>query len=558
MEKIQALALNGEIRSNNAQWVARDNEVAQMTDKLKRARLGVVVDEAQLKAELKAASPAARSQDAAEAPGFAPGFAPAVDWRSRNGNHVTPPKDQGNCGSCVSFCVTGLVESMASIERNQLLNLSEADLHFCSSHGANCGGWWPADALGQVNQRGIPDEAAFPYPAGLPGSAVCNTVPDRNQRAVKITNFGAIADVAQRKEHLTNVGPCSAVIQVFNDFFSYSSGVYSHVSGALAGLHCVLVIGYSEADHCWLCKNSWGTQWGDGGFFRIAYGQCGIDTDFPFHWARDVTLPGVIWSGWESLGGKLTSRPQAVSWAANRIDVVVRGDDSAVHHKWWDGTSWKGWESLGGFIHGAPAICSWASGRLDIFAVGVDHKLYHKWFQGGWSNWESLGGFLTSEPAAVSWGPNRIDVFARGGDSTLHHLWWDGAWHGWESLGGTLSSAPAVSSWAPGRLDVFSRATDCQLSHKWFSGGWSNWESLGGMITDAPAAESWGPNRIDVFAPGANFHMFHKAWNGSKWLDWVDLGGVLCSGVGVSSWAAGRLDTFVMATNSEMHHKWTV
>jgi len=51
-----------------------------------------------------------------------------------------------------------------------------------------------------------------------------------------------------------------------------------HVSGPDGGLHCVEVIGYSEAEQCWICKNSWGAGWGEGGFFRIAYGQCAIDS----------------------------------------------------------------------------------------------------------------------------------------------------------------------------------------------------------------------------------------------------------------------------------------
>src|SRR5258708_8303848 len=91
-----------------------------------------------------------------------PVFDPVVDWRNRNGNHINSVKDQKNCGSCVSFCTIAVTEAMASIEQGQLLDLSEADLHFCSSHGANCGGWWPSDAHAQLQNPGTPREATLP------------------------------------------------------------------------------------------------------------------------------------------------------------------------------------------------------------------------------------------------------------------------------------------------------------------------------------------------------------------------------------------------------------
>jgi peptidoglycan hydrolase-like protein with peptidoglycan-binding domain len=173
---------------------------------------------------------------------------------------------------------------------------------------------------------------------------------------------------------------------------------------------------------------------------------------------------------------------------------------------------WHGWESLGGVLTSSPAVSSWASGRLDCFGRGTDNALWHKWFSGGWSGWESLGGVLTSAPAAVSWGPNRIDVFARGTDNALWHKWFNGSWHNWESLGGVLTSGPGVSSWASGRLDCFARGTDNAMWHKWFNGGWSGWESLGGVITSDPDAVSWAPNRIDAFARGTDNAMWHKWW----------------------------------------------
>ena len=84
-------------------------------------------------------------------------------------------------------------------------------------------------------------------------------------------------------------GPMVAGMAVYQDFFSYAGGVYKHVSGSLAGYHAISVVGYNETDRYWICKNSWGTGWGelgpDGsrGWFRIAYGDSGLDTQFAFY-----------------------------------------------------------------------------------------------------------------------------------------------------------------------------------------------------------------------------------------------------------------------------------
>ncbi len=53
--------------------------------------------------------------------------------------------------------------------------------------------------------------------------------------------------------------------------------------------------------------------------------------------------------GWLGvLGGIIQSAPAAVSWDRNRLDVFALGTDSAVWHRWWDGSGWRGWDSLGG------------------------------------------------------------------------------------------------------------------------------------------------------------------------------------------------------------------
>jgi len=561
MAPLNTAALVQTLRDSAARWTARETPQSQLTDDDKKALLGVIFTPED---RALAANPPAEA--AATGP---VAYAPAVDWRNRGGNHVTSVKDQKHCGSCVSFCCTAVVESMASIEHGQLLDLSEADSHFNSNHGPSCGGWNADACLEQIKQRGVVSDTALPYmnafdnppqndPATNLWKPYVRSTPNRAATQVSINSHGLIGGVSARKQYLTDIGPCSASFDVYDDFFSYAGGVYHHVAGGLAGGHCVEVIGYSDAEGCWIAKNSWGTSWGMSGYFRIAYGDCNFDT-YAFATAQGVTLPVTHgWSGWESLGGVLTSKPSATSWGPNRIDAVVRGTDSAVWHRWWDGSSWGGWESLGGGCQSGPAICSWAAGRLDMFVVGQDHQLWHKWYQGGWSGWEPLGGLLSSDPACVSWGPNRIDVVARGMDSAMWHTWWDGShWGGWESLGGVLDSAPAVASWSANRLDTFVKGTDSHLYHKWWNGSkWSDWENLGGYVGGNPAAVSWGPNRIDVFYPGSTFSMKHKWWDGANWSGEEDLGGQLGSGCAVSSWATGRLDCFVAGTDSAMWHKW--
>ena len=47
------------------------------------------------------------------------------------------------------------------------------------------------------------------------------------------------------------------------------------------------------------------------------------------------TIASSGWSGWESLGGQLTSGPAAASWSPGRLDVLARGTDNAIWHRWY-------------------------------------------------------------------------------------------------------------------------------------------------------------------------------------------------------------------------------
>jgi hypothetical protein len=274
---------------------------------------------------------------------------------------------------------------------------------------------------------------------------------------------------------------------------------------------------------------------------------------------RDIESSSVFAnSGWEALGGVLSSGPDAASWGLNRIDVFGRGTDNALWHKWWDGSSWSHWEPLGGVLSADPGVVSWGSGRLDVFVKGADEQLWHRWHEGGaWSDWEPLGGVLASGPDAASWGPGRIDVSVRGTDNALWHKWWDGrSWSDWEPLGGVLKSDPTAVSWGSGRIDVFARGEDDALYHKWFDRtSWADWERVGANLRSSPDVSSLGAGRLDVFAANRDLALRGKIFDQS-WKAWDGLGGRVSSDPSAVSWGPLRIDVFVRGADMQLWHTW--
>lgn len=257
---------------------------------------------------------------------------------------------------------------------------------------------------------------------------------------------------------------------------------------------------------------------------------------------------------------QLTADPDAVSWAAGRVDVFARAGDNTLWHQFSDGGVWSAAESMGGSLTSGPGVASWGPNRLDVFVKGGNEGLYQRFWNGAaWGDWAALGAAneISSDPAAVSWGPNRIDVFARAKNDGLWHIFWNGsAWSEPENLGGSLIGGPAVASWGSGRLDVFVHGGGHALYHKAFRGGkWDEWESLGGTLTSDPAAVSWGPDRIDVFGRAADNSLAHIVYDQGKWSAWETLGGSLLGSPAVATQGAGKLDVFVRGSDSTPHQR---
>lgn len=258
------------------------------------------------------------------------------DNRDVNGkNFTTAVKDQGGCGSCVAFGTTAVMETTYQRQTNNAnsdINLSEAHLFYChgGDDGRSCSnGWWPDKALEKANEKGVATDDMYPYTGTQQACSV--TSGWQNSKATS-AGHTKLETRAAMKDWLSRKGSITGCFLVYQDFFAYRSGVYRHVSGEAAGGHCVEICGYDDNQACWICKNSWGTQWGEAGFFRIGYGQCQIETwAGPYgcngvslrSWARDTLVAG-LWSN--------TSQNNAHAYLSGVGWRLIQNDDAATHH----------------------------------------------------------------------------------------------------------------------------------------------------------------------------------------------------------------------------------
>jgi len=234
-------------------------------------------------------------------------------------------RDQSNCGSCWAMAATESFNDRYCIQTGDAKTLfGTEDTNACCngiscSLSMGCNGGQPSGAWKWFTKDGVSTggdyedigtgDSCKPYSmqscahhvSPPPGVVACDSLPSydtpkctsscsdskyttayKNDKHLASSSYG-IKSISDIQKELMEKGSIAVAMKVYEDFESYSSGVYQHVSGDYLGGHAIKLVGWGvdNGTPYWTCMNSWNTYWGENGSFRILRGsdECGIESD---------------------------------------------------------------------------------------------------------------------------------------------------------------------------------------------------------------------------------------------------------------------------------------
>lgn len=207
----------------------------------------------------------------------------SLSWEAQNCDHGV--KNQGRCGSCWAVATAGMLSDRCCLQGKDAGWLSAQELVSCDKKSKGCAGGWCTWALDYAKTvKGLVPEACYPYEAmDKPCPSKCvDGKPWAESHVCNCPEYKNCVGIPAIKTCLKS-GPVTVAFGVCKSFFAYKSGIYKcDCAGNYAGLHAVLAMGYKDAPECsWRVRNSWGTAWGDKGYFDIGCNECGIQGTYP-------------------------------------------------------------------------------------------------------------------------------------------------------------------------------------------------------------------------------------------------------------------------------------
>jgi len=219
-----------------------------------------------------------------------------VFWDWRKYGIVNPIKNQYGCNACWAFSAVGTLEIYLMKYIPTPIILSEQNMIDCVTnisipptnpkYKTCCQGC----KFGEVstvydylmnNQNGkVPWEYQYPY---IGRKSICRNIPSKVSISLKNYVYLPENDEDTMKQVIYTTGPLSVTLHISNDWYEYKGGIYNNshdCKNPNSQKHSVIIVGYGEkyGVEYWVVRNSWGKEWGLGGYMEIIRGKniCGI------------------------------------------------------------------------------------------------------------------------------------------------------------------------------------------------------------------------------------------------------------------------------------------
>lgn len=219
---------------------------------------------------------------------------PAFNWcgpTSDTFDRCTPVKFQGGCGSCWAFATTAVVENLIYLDNPSTVpDLSEQYLISCNPQlvniisGGCSGGLASFDAFVDTYRAPPENAAGAVYEVDFPNvykDVSCGNKPHTKHEKLRgWVDLPDGSDVRTIQEHISAYGPIFAEMCAGKSFSGYAKGSIIRDDGApcIIANHAIVIVGWDDngGDGYWIVRNSYGQEWGNQGYAKVAYGANGI------------------------------------------------------------------------------------------------------------------------------------------------------------------------------------------------------------------------------------------------------------------------------------------